>query len=247
VPTNSPPDAPSISPSMTPSGPHGLTGQGHGERLHAAPSRGAHALGRRGEATAERILDAAEALFAEHGFAGTTLRDVAGRVGLRIPSLYNHFPSKDALYGAVLARGIGPVLEILAAFGTSETRDPAAVIERVMTLLRGHPHLPRLIQHETLDGGARLTPMLREWIVPVFGRAGEMVAATPGAGRWSPEQVPLLVLALYHVVVGYFAFAPLQAELSGIDLLSEEMLARQTALLREIVSALFPDAPSARS
>jgi len=57
---------------------------------------------RKGEITAERILDAAEALFAEHGYAGTTLRDVAERVGIRIPSLYNHFESKDALYAAVL-------------------------------------------------------------------------------------------------------------------------------------------------
>src|SRR5690606_15695429 len=66
---------------------------------------------RRGEITAARILDAAEALFAERGYAGTTLRDVADAVGLRIPSLYNHFPSKDALYAAVLERGFGPVLD----------------------------------------------------------------------------------------------------------------------------------------
>ena len=60
---------------------------------------------RRGEATAERILDEAEALFAERGFAGATLRDVATRVGIRNPSLYNHFPSKECLYVAVLERG----------------------------------------------------------------------------------------------------------------------------------------------
>ena len=44
---------------------------------------------RKGESTAQRILDAAEALFSERGFSGTTLRDVAARVGLRIPSRYN--------------------------------------------------------------------------------------------------------------------------------------------------------------
>ena len=103
-----------------------------------SPALGAPSLRRKGELTAERILDAAEALFAEHGYAGTTLRDVATRVELRIPSLYNHFPSKNALYAAVLERGIGPVLAILGEFGAQAAArpDPGAVIERVMALLQ---------------------------------------------------------------------------------------------------------------
>lgn len=200
---------------------------------------------RKGEQTAERILDAAEALFAERGYAGTSLRDVATRVELRIPSLYNHFPSKDALYSAVLARGIGPVLELLAEFAAqpADRRDTTSIFPRVMAVLERHPNLPRLIQHETLTGGARLSPMLRDWIAPVFGRAGEMAQTAPGAGRWSPEERPLVVIALYNVLVGYFTFAPLYLELEGVDLLAEPMLASQTRLLGEIVAALFPDAP----
>ena len=58
----------------------------------AAPRR------RKGERTAERILDAAEALFAQRGYAGATLRDVAAKVGLRTPSLYNHFPNKESIW-----------------------------------------------------------------------------------------------------------------------------------------------------
>jgi AcrR family transcriptional regulator len=211
----------------------------------ATPSATA-AWRRKGEQTAERILDAAETLFAERGYAGTSLRDVAARVELRIPSLYNHFPSKDALYAAVLARGIGPVLALLGEFAAqpAASRDPAALFPRVMAVLQRHPHLPRLIQHETLTGGARLTPMLREWIAPVFGRAGEMAQAAPGAGRWSPEERPLVVIAVYNVLVGYFTFAPLYRELEGVDLLAEPMLASQTRLLGEIVAALFPQAPA---
>jgi AcrR family transcriptional regulator len=211
----------------------------------SAPTAATHGLPwrRKGEQTAERILDAAEALFAERGYAGTSLRDVATRVELRIPSLYNHFPSKDALYAAVLARGIGPVLELLAEFAAvpAASRDSAALVARVMAVLRRHPNLPKLIQHETLTGGARLTPMLREWIAPVFGRAGEMAQSAPGASRWAPEERPLVVIAVYNVLVGYFTFAPLYRQLEGVDLLSEEMFASQTRLLGEVIAALFPD------
>jgi len=198
----------------------------------------------KGERTAERILDVAEALFAERGYDGTTLRDVATRAGLRIPSLYNHFASKESLYGAVLERGFGPVLEVLSEFvagGDARSRDTGRVIERVMALLARRPNLPRLVQHEMLSGGQRLTPMLRGWITPAFARAHEMVEATRGARRWERDQIPLLVLAVFHALVGYFAIAPFYRGLNGLDLLAPKMLEHQSALLREIVAALFPE------
>jgi len=142
----------------------------------------------------------------------------------------------------VLERGIAPVLAILGSFGPDASRpEPGDVVAQVMARLARHPNLPRLILHETLSGGQRLTPMLREWIAPVFGRASQMVGETRGGARWSAEQVPLLVLAMYHMVIGYFASTSLWTELDGADLLSPPMLARQTELVREIVTALFPD------
>ena len=198
---------------------------------------------RRGPATAERILAAAEALFAERGYHGTTLRDVAGRVGLRIPSLYNHFPSKDALYAAVLERGIGPVVALLAELALAppaERDDPRRVVEPVMKMLAARPHLPRLVLHETLAGGEHLTPMLREWMAPAFARARELVEARGGAASVAPEQAELLVLAMYHTVIGFFASAPFYRALTGTDLLAEPMLTRQTELLRLMTETLLP-------
>ena len=196
----------------------------------------------KGEQTAERILDVAEELFAERGYAGATLREVAGRVGLRIPSLYNHFPGKEALYVAVLERGVGPLLAVLSEFLDAHTdayRDSGRVVERVMDLLARRPNLPRLVQRETLAGSERLTPLLRDFLTPAFARAHEMVEATPAAARWGPDQTPLLVLAMYQIVVGYFAIAPLYRELAGEDLLGEAALSRQKRFLAEVVDTLF--------
>ncbi len=209
--------------------------------LHSSGSR------RKGERTAARILDAAEALFAERGYEGTTLRDVAARVGLRTPSLYNHFASKDSLYAAVLERGIGPVLEVLSESvdsGSEAFPDSSAIVERMMELLSQRPNLPRLVLHETLAGGQRLTPMLRDWIAPIFARAHEMVEAGPAAERWGADRVPQLVLAMYHVVVGYFTIAPLYRDLNGQDLLTKEALAKQTRFLTDLVANLFSEAGS---
>ena len=64
------------------------------------------------ESTPERLLDVAERLFAEKGYAGTAVRDIARAAGLTAPSLYNHFDGKQALYEAVLARGVQPLVEL---------------------------------------------------------------------------------------------------------------------------------------
>jgi len=206
--------------------------------LPATPSRAR----RKGEATAERILDAAEELFAERGYEGTTLRDVATRVGIRNPSLYNHFDGKESLYAAVLDRGIRPVVELLSEF-VDQQEDRGELVSRVMEVLSARPNLPRLVMHETLSGGQRLTPMLRSRIGPVFARANEMVEA-PDAG-WDKELAPHLMLAMYHVVVGYFAIAPLYKDLNGEDLLAADAIERQSRALVELTTRLFSNrAPS---
>ena len=48
-----------------------------------------------GTGARDEILDAAAALFAERGYAGTTTRAIAERVGIRQASLYHHFAGKD--------------------------------------------------------------------------------------------------------------------------------------------------------
>ncbi|MEW5683767.1 MAG: TetR/AcrR family transcriptional regulator [Pseudomonadota bacterium] len=54
--------------------------------------------------TRSRMLDAALRLFAENGFAGTSMRMLARETGLRESSFYNHFASKDELYQAVIGQ-----------------------------------------------------------------------------------------------------------------------------------------------
>lgn len=200
----------------------------------------------KGEQTAERILDAAEALFAEHGFAGTTLRGVASVVGIRTPSLYNHFPSKESLYSAVLERGLRPVLETLA--GIVPADDPAdegsRQVRKLMQILSQRPNLPRLLQHELLTGGEHARPLLRERIHPLLQQARSLVESSPAADRWSDEEMPFLVLAFYNVIIGYFTLAPVYADLDGGDLLSPEFQRRQTRFLQHLVEALLLDRKS---
>jgi AcrR family transcriptional regulator len=59
----------------------------------------------RHEATRGEILDAAWELVRSEGLAALTLRDVAAKVGMRAPSLYSYFASKNAIYDAMFLQG----------------------------------------------------------------------------------------------------------------------------------------------
>jgi AcrR family transcriptional regulator len=63
--------------------------------------------------TVERILDAAEQLFAEKGFAETSLRQITGQAGVNLAAVNYHFGSKKALIQAVFARFLGPFCQAL--------------------------------------------------------------------------------------------------------------------------------------
>src|SRR5947209_14578204 len=60
-------------------------------------------------ATKARILDAAEALFMEHGFEATSLRALTAAAGVNLAAVNYHFGSKEELFQAVLTRRLDPM------------------------------------------------------------------------------------------------------------------------------------------
>src|SRR5689334_10718619 len=72
-------------------------------------------IAERREATRAEILRAAWAVAHEKGVADLTLRDVAERVGMRPPSLYSHFASKNAVYDAMFGQAWQGCLDAMRA------------------------------------------------------------------------------------------------------------------------------------
>jgi AcrR family transcriptional regulator len=70
---------------------------------------------RRRQETIEEVLDIAAEIMAEQGVAGLSIGEVARRMGIRPPSLYVYFPSKNALYDALFERGAQLVLDHVRA------------------------------------------------------------------------------------------------------------------------------------
>ena len=78
----------------------------------------------RREATRTEILDAAWDIARRDGLAGVTLRQVAARVGMRSPSLYTHFASKNAIYDAMFGQAWSEYLDICVVAEPSIPKPP---------------------------------------------------------------------------------------------------------------------------
>jgi TetR/AcrR family transcriptional regulator len=195
-----------------------------------------------GSATRERILDVAEALFAERGLAGTGVREIARSAELTPASLYNHFAGKQALYDAVIERGVRPLLEVVGRLPTREHTAEAFddAIDAIMAHLAEHPHLARLIHHETISGGESLKGLVHYWIRPLLEQAQAEVRAV-ASDYWSDDEAPLMIAGWLHLVLGHFAMAPMLQEIFGEDPLAPRNLERQTRFLRKLSRLMMQD------
>lgn len=120
--------------------------------------------------TGERCLDAAEALFATGGFAGTGMRDIARRADVTIATLAYHFGSKEKLYGRVLARVAGSIEPYLPAT-TPTPGSPAAVaaiVERFLDWALDHRDYNALLLRELMENPERARRARRWYLLPLI-------------------------------------------------------------------------------
>jgi AcrR family transcriptional regulator len=163
---------------------------------------------RNGEITRERLLDAAEKLFSEHGIDGVSMRDIAAESGLTLALANYHFGSKEGLYRAVFERRVPRISSerraALAAVGKGA--DPHAAIAAVLDALarpwvesRGRPGglaYTRLVAREAGDpaeGGRGIVATHLDPIAREFMRA--MSDVLPGVPRRRVEWA-------YHFFIG---------------------------------------------
>jgi AcrR family transcriptional regulator len=113
-----------------------------------------------GENTRSKILDVALELIAERGFAGTSTRELAERLGFTKAALYYHFRTKDDLLAALAAPSLA---ELASLAGASPQRPTAsgrrALLRRYIDHVASHQRLIRVLSH---DPSAAASPALAE-------------------------------------------------------------------------------------
>lgn len=170
--------------------------------------------------TRRRILDAASKEFANWGFAGARVDEIALRAGVNKALLYYHVGNKQALYTAVLMRNFNRVEDALAdamALGGSTRDRLSTVIAAITRMMREHPDHPRIVLREFASAGGNLKPEVLERMVSVLGAVGGILADGVRNGEFRSTDPVLTHLTLIGASLVLNAIAPLRTRVAEIS------------------------------
>lgn len=183
----------------------------------------------RGEITRQEIIKAAHELFIHQGFHGTSMRQIAKHAGIALGGLYNHFPSKEAVFEDVFLE-YHPYRDVLPAM--LEVKGPtveARVREAfylMLQALKDRPEFFNLMFIELVEFKSTHLNDLFTRILPVGLQVSRHIFNDPGCLR--PElPMPIVMRAFFGLFLGYYmseiAFGQ-NAPAEFMDQAAEQML-----------------------
>jgi len=185
----------------------------------------------------ERILKAAERVFAEAGFAGATMADIAERSGLPKANLHYYFGTKDDLYRAVLDNILRMWLAPIASF--TPDADPAATLTAYVTakmeVSRTRPHASKVFANEILHGGTQVDRFLAEDLKALVDAKAGVIDGWVADGRMAPVDARQFLFMIWAVTQHYADFDVQIRKVLGRRTLTRQDFAAMTAEVLRLV------------
>jgi TetR/AcrR family transcriptional regulator len=184
------------------------------------------------------ILDAALAVFSAHGFRGSTIDRIAERAGLSKPNLLYYFPSKEAIYVAVLEDTLADWLEPLAALDAKgdPLQEIGRYIEAKLEMSRTRPEASRLFANEILHGAPAVGEFLAGPLKDLVDEKAAVISRWIDAGRIRPIDPRHLIMMIWAVTQHYADFDAQVEAVLGPDATPKRRYERAT---QTVISVLL--------
>jgi TetR/AcrR family transcriptional regulator len=195
-----------------------------------------------------QLLEVAMSAFSRRGFKGTTTKEIAAAAGVAEAVIFQHFPSKEMLYSAVLESHLDSADEqawIEEINGCMERGDDEGVFQsfilRVLSSYRRDPMLHRVILFAALEGHEQGLTRMRKQFAPVLERFLEYIVQRQSEGalvNCDPQSVMISIGGVAHQY-GLIT----QVFRAPIPEISDEEMARSFTriLLRGLQKAASPE------
>lgn len=184
-----------------------------------------------------RILEAAEAVFAEAGFTGASMQAIAERAGLPKANLHYYFGTKESLYRTLLSR----ILDMwVDAFDhIAPERDPAealaAYIADKMGWSRTRPLASKVFANEVIHGAQQIESYLSGKLRRTMGEKAAVIEGWIAAGRMAPVDPVNLFFMLWATTQTYADFDAQVRAVLGRARLSDADFAHATRQVQSLV------------
>jgi len=190
-----------------------------------------------------KILDAAQEVFAERGFTGATVDQIAAKAGMSKPNLLYYFRRKSDLYVAALRRTLDVWLEPFEELdpdGDPET-ELSRYISRKVEFSRVNPLASRVFANEMLQGAPMLGDYLAGDLRDLVNRKAKVIRQWTKQGKLGPVDPYHLVFLIWAATQHYADFAPQAAAVMGLDRLTEkDFRAIDDSLCKIILQGILP-------
>jgi TetR/AcrR family transcriptional regulator len=191
----------------------------------------------------QRILSAAEAIFAEKGLAGARTSAIGRAAGVNSALLYYYFRSKEDIYKRTLET-VFSQLRSQAGAALESSGPPRERIQGYVNayfdFVAAHPTYPRLVQRQLMAQGPGANGIVENYFRPLNDRLIAAIREGIALGEFRKVDPRQTALSLVAITVFYFAAAPVVAELWRCDPLKPaNTAARRAAVLDFFEHALF--------
>lgn len=188
----------------------------------------------------DRILDAAATVFADQGFGGARVDEIAHRAGVNKAMLYYRVGDKEALYTAVLTRNFATArrnLEAALATADSATERLTAIIGAIVRTARAIPNHPQIMLREVASGGAGLSPVVIAAMAELLGLVRGVLEEGVREGVFRPIDPLLTHLLVLGTVVFMTATEPLRERMceAGVPVRTTATPEQFAAFLADVV------------
>jgi len=178
--------------------------------VRAAPVLSSDRVRRRDAAgTREALLAAGTELFAEHGYDGVPVADIAERAGVNKAMINYHFGGKRQLYLAIVSATFSEIVASVERLAEAPRPAPELLRELIAVVsdavTRRHPHFCTMMLREVLAGGAHLEPVLVAQPVRMLAAVQRIVVRGVREGDFRPVDPVLTHLSLVGGLVFFFA------------------------------------------